>query len=111
MKKYILLIGVLMIAQSAFAFFEPQWCENCPDKFQNINPNKDYKTPVNKYWADRRKGFENNLSYCKSNFSADATKLDACYAELRQIEAQKGNVYLQKQAKINQALGLMNLAK
>ena len=110
MKKLLIAICIFYTLP-AMAYFEPQWSENCPAKFQNINPNRNYKTPVNKYWAGRRKSFETNLSYCKTNFSGNAEKLDACYAELRQIEAQKGNVYLQKQAKINQALGLINLAK
>lgn len=110
MKKLLIIICAFC-SLPALAFFEPNWNEVCPPKFQNIDATKDYKTPVNKYWAQRRKDFDNNLSYCKNSFSSNNEKLDSCYNEVRAIESQKNTVWLQRQASMNQVFGLMLLQR
>lgn len=44
MKKYILVLCTFLIISPAFAdvFFEPQWNEFCPNKYANLDPEKDY---------------------------------------------------------------------
>ena len=85
MKKYILVLCTFLIISPVFAdvFFEPQWNEFCPNKYANLDPEKDYILADKKYWQQRKKEFDQKVKHCKSLVPE---QLAACYENLRQIE-------------------------
>ena len=92
MKKYILVLIFTSCIFPVFAqgFFEPEWSEFCPQKYENMIDAKWYNTNSAKYWAERRKKFEKRLAICKS--LKDEAKL-ACYKDLREIENNATQMY------------------
>ena len=85
MKKTVFTLVFLVFVIPVFAevFFEPQWEEFCPKRYVNINPNSWHYTLSGKYWALRKKIFEQRLAKCNS---LSGEKKEACYSNLRDIE-------------------------
>ena len=85
MKKFLLLVLsiILIIPTFADSFFEPEWSEFCPRRYENIDSASWHYTSSGKYWANRRKVFEQRLAKCNS-LAQDLR--GACYQSLRDIE-------------------------
>lgn len=75
----------LFLTLPSFAenFLEPDWSEFCPNKYVNINENRNYFTSTAKYWVERKKIFNKRIAECK-NLNHELQ--GQCYRELRQIE-------------------------
>ena len=91
MKKILLIVFVLFsLSVYANSFFEPQWQEFCPSRYANVDSSKWYYTASGKYWAKRRKLFEERLAKC-NGLSLELR--DACYQSLREIETNATQMY------------------
>lgn len=123
MKKSIILIGLLMITQSAQAYFEPQWSEFCPVQYINAEyRNKIERNPVIKplafvgqvctlnivpvYWTLQKRDAEvvenNYWVQRKQQFNNEIETCKqynsndnqlSCYMNIRQVEANKNAQY------------------
>lgn len=104
MKKIISALVVYFTIMPVFAevFFEPQWEEFCPKRFVNINPNSWHYTASGKYWAKRKKVFEQRLAKCNSLNEASR---EACYSNLRDLETSA--TQLRNQEKSGNALKML----
>ena len=84
MKKILfLLIICLSVPVFAEAFFEPEWSEFAPSRYENINASRWHYTSSGRYWAKRKQQFEKRLQKCNS---LSETSREACYKTLREIE-------------------------
>ncbi len=85
MKKIVAVLIFYLAVLPALAeiFFEPKWEDFCPKKFVNINPDSWHYTASGRYWAQRKKVFNERLEKCNS--LNEASK-EACYNSLRELE-------------------------
>lgn len=111
MKNVIILLLVLIIPVPvlATAFFEPQWNEFCPNKYINLDPDKEYVLSEKVYWQQRKKDFDKKVGYCKKMIPEQ--RVD-CYNNLRQIESNASATHIQeikiKQQEYANAANMMN---
>lgn len=85
MKKFLILLIISIYITPALAevFFTPEWSEFCPKKYANISTTRWHYTSSGRYWAERRKTFEQRLAKCNS---LSAESQEACYKSLRELE-------------------------
>lgn len=85
MKRLFLISLALIFCGQVFAenFFEVEWSEFCPRKYQNIDSSSFHLTRQGRYWADRKQQFDKRVAKCKS-LSQDSQS--ACFESLRALE-------------------------
>jgi hypothetical protein len=85
MKKTLLFLLIICFSVPVFAdaFFEPEWSEFAPSRYENINTSRWYYTSSGRYWSKRKQQFDKRLQKCKS---LPESSREACYVMLRDIE-------------------------
>ena len=85
MKRLFLVSMFLILSSPIYAenFFEVEWSEFCPKKYQNIDSSSFHLTRQGRYWADRKQQFDRRVAKCKS-LSSDLQS--SCFESLRELE-------------------------
>ena len=88
MKKILITLICLTFTTATLAeyYFEIEWSDICPSKYENIDTTKYYFNQEKKYWAKRKIAFENKIQTCKNLSKEDK---NACYEQLKIIENNK----------------------
>ena len=84
MKKFLILSIILsVIPVYAENFFEVEWSEFCPPRYQNIDADSFHLTRQGRYWAKRKQQFDSRVKKCKS---LPQESQSACFESLRTLE-------------------------
>ena len=85
MKRLLLIYLALIFSLPIFAenFFDVEWSEFCPKKYQNIDSSSFHLTRQGRYWADRKQQFDRRVAKCKS---LPSDSQSACFESLRDLE-------------------------
>ena len=85
MKQTLLFLLIICFSVPAFAeaFFEPEWSEFSPSRYEDINTSRWHYTSSARYWSKRKQQFDKRLQKCNG---LSETSREACYAKLREIE-------------------------
>ena len=84
--KFILIIILLfftMLYVRAEEYFDLEWKDIAPKRYENIKENKFYFTRNARYWSERKVSFEKRLQICKN---LEETKQDDCLERLLKRE-------------------------
>ena len=84
--KYFLIIILLfftMLYVRAEEYFDLEWKDIAPKRYENIKENKFYFTRNARYWTDRKVCFEKRLQICKN---LEETKQNECLMQLLKRE-------------------------
>ena len=93
MKKILVVSIILLLSViPAFAenFFDVEWSEFCPKKYQNIDSSSFHLTRQGRYWADRKQQFDKRVAKCRS---LPADTQSACFESLRELETRATEVH------------------
>ena len=86
MKNIIIFLFIFIFCSTVFAeeYFDLEWSDIAPKRYENIQENKFYFTGSARYWSYRKAGFEKRLQFCK-NLGEEEKKED-CLNQLLQRE-------------------------
>ena len=85
MKNFLIILSAMLFVLPTFAenFFDVEWEEFCPKRYQNVNTDRWHFTSQGRYWADRKKMFEKRMAKCNS---LPEESQGACFDKLRELE-------------------------
>ena len=79
----ILFIFIFSLTASAEEYFDLEWRDIAPKRYENIKADKFYFTGNARYWSEKKVRFEKRLQICKN---LEGTKQDDCLERLLKRE-------------------------